>query len=261
MIIDFHTHCFPDKLAGRAIDTLKNAAAIESYTDGTLASLKAIEKASGVDKFVVNNIATNSKQQKNVNDFAASINSNDVISFGSVFPFAEDALSEVDRIVDMGLKGIKLHPEYQGFFVDDERLIPLYDKIASRGLILTFHAGEDLGFMHPYHATPERFANVVDRIKTDVVIAHWGSAGMFEDVLKYLCGKNVYFDLSFGYGVIPLAVAKEIVENHGADKLLFGTDLPWHTPEMEMYLIERLGLSDSDKRKIYSENACKLLNI
>lgn len=261
MLIDFHTHCFPDALAPRAVQKLSlSSGGLIPYTDGTVAGLQDCMKKNGVDISVVLNIATNAKQQKNVNDFAASINNKKTVySFGSVFPFADDALYELERIKSLGLCGVKLHPDYQGFDVDDERLIPLYKKISQLGLVTVFHAGFDYGFPPPYHATPQKMANAIKWFDTPVVAAHWGGINCCEDVIKYLCGKNVYFDVSFGYSMMPKYYAEKIMQLHTPDKMLFGTDTPWHTADMELRLLNTLGLSQSDMDKITHQNALKLL--
>ncbi len=263
MLIDFHTHCFPEKIAAKAIEKLSFVSGgMENYTDGTINGLKLSMKKHGVDKSVVLNIATNAHQQKNVNDFAASINNgNDIISFGSVFPDSEDAFEELERIKSLGLKGVKLHPDYQGFSVDDEKYKPLYRKISSLDLITVFHAGFDYGFPPPYGATPEKMIKAAAWFDTPVIAAHWGGINCNEDVLKYLCSSEVYFDTSFGYCMMPKYYAEKIIEKHGCDRILFGTDTPWHTPSMELRLLKNLCLSKDDFEKITHLNAEKLLRI
>lgn len=263
MLIDFHTHCFPDSIAEKAIPKLSFASGgLLPQTDGTVSGLKKSMKKHGVDISVVLNIATNASQQKNVNNFAAEINNNsDIFAFGSVFPFAEDALEELDRIKALGLRGVKLHPDYQGFNADDPKVFPIYQKISALGLITVFHAGYDYGFPPPYGATPEKMAVALRQFSSPVIAAHWGGIGCCEGVLSKLCGENIYFDISFGYGAMPKYYAEKILETHGADNILFGTDTPWHSPEMELRVLDTLGLSDSDAEKIKSENARKLLGI
>ena len=243
MLIDFHTHCFPDKIAERAIDKLAYASGgLEPYTNGTHNGLKESMKKNGVDVSVVLSIATNAHQQKNVNDFALSINNEEnIYAFGSIFPFSEDALDELDRIKEMGFKGVKLHPDYQGFDVDDERLKPIYRKISQLGLITVFHAGFDYGFAPPYGATPDKMIKALSWFSSPVVAAHWGGVNCNEDVLKHLCSTDIYFDTSFGYSMMPKYYAQKIIEKHGTDKILFGTDTPWHTAGMELRLLNSLG--------------------
>ncbi len=264
MLIDFHTHAFPPKIAERAIGKLSHASGgMTPYTDGTVEGLRTLMARGGVDAAVVLHIATNGHQQSSVNDFAAAVqNKTDIFSFGSVFPDAEDAMDELERIRELGLLGVKLHPDYQGFFVDDERLKPLYKKISALGLITVFHAGYDYGFPPPYGATPERLARALSWFDSPVVAAHYGGISCGEGVLRELCGReNLYIDTSFGYGALPKYYAAKIIEAHGADRVLFGTDAPWHTPAMEKALIESLGLSEKERAAIYGGNAAHLLGI
>ncbi len=263
MLIDFHTHCFPDALATKAVEKLSFASGgLKNHTDGTVSGLKTRMQNDGVQVSVVLNIATNAHQQNKVNDFAASINNGqDIFSFGSVFPDSPDAIEELERIKALGMKGVKLHPDYQGFSVDDEKMIPIYKKISSLGLITVFHAGWDYGFAPPYGGTPKKMIKALKHFDSPVVAAHFGGVNCCEAVLKYLCGTDIYFDTSFGYSMLPKYYAEKIIEKHGTDKILFGTDTPWHTAEMEMRLLKSLSLSDSEMVKITNENARKLLRI
>ena len=169
MLIDFHTHCFPDKIADRAIEKLSFASGnLEPHHNGSLSGLRQTMKDGNVDISVVLNIATNPHQQKSVNDFAAQINDGKTIfSFGSVHPDAPDALCELERIKELGLKGVKFHPEYQGFEVDDEKMKPIYKKVSQLGLIAVFHAGQDYGFAPPYRAMPKAMARAA-RLRSDL---------------------------------------------------------------------------------------------
>ncbi len=261
MLIDFHTHAFPEKIAQKAIEKLSLASGgLIPYTDGTLDSLFSLLKRTKVDKAVVLSIATNAQQQKNVNDFAIKINKNEnIFAFGSVFPDAKDALFELERIKDSGLKGVKLHPDYQRFDADDEKMKPIYKKISELGLVTVFHAGQDFGFPPPFGATPEKLEKALSWFDSPVVAAHWGGIGCGEKVLKHLCSKDIYFDTSFGYSTMPRYYAEKIVEKHGTDKILFGSDSPWQTADMQMRLLDTLSLTSQDKDRIFYKNAEKLL--
>ena len=262
MIIDFHTHAFPEKIAKPTIEKLSyTAGGLIPQTNGTINGLKAVMERDGIDKSVVLAIATNEKQQKAVNDFIKSQESDNIIPFGSVYPWAEDALDELERIKAMGMKGIKFHPEYQNFYVDDEKMKPLYKKASQLGFIILFHAGEDIGFSAPYHATPERLRTAAKWIDSPMVCAHWGGANMGEEVMKHLCDIPVYFDTAFGYASMPKPRAQRILDKKGVDWFLFGSDCPWHAPNWDIGMLETLGLSPEEKEKIYHLNAEKLLNI
>lgn len=263
MLIDFHTHCFPEKIAGRALERLSYVSGgMEKYTDGTANGLKKSMHSGNVDASVVLNIATNEHQTESVNNFAAEINNNtDIFAFGSVYPDAKNVLEELERIKNLGLKGVKLHPEYQGFYVDDEKMKPIYKKISQLGLILVFHTGLDYGYSAPFHAMPENMKSALRWIDGPTVAAHWGGLGCGEEVAELLCGTELYFDTSFGYGQMPRSTAMRIIEKHGTDKILFATDSPWHTPEMEKKFLNTLELSESEFEAITCGNAKKLLGI
>lgn len=263
MLIDFHTHCFPDALAPRAIERLsRGGGGLMPYTDGTLAGLRARMAEDGVDVAVVLSIATNAAQQKKVNDFAAALDREEgLIAFGSVYPDAPDALDELERIASLGLRGVKLHPDFQGFMADDARYAPLYRKISALGLVTVFHAGVDYNYSPPYGGTPERIAAALKWFDAPVVAAHWGGIGSAESVLAHLAGREVYLDTSFGYATMPRHYAAAILRAHGADKMLFGTDTPWHTAAMEMRLLDSLDIPREDMEKIRYQNAAKLLGL
>lgn len=261
MIIDFHTHAFPDFLAPRAMKNLGDNSALVPASDGTVEGIEASMKESGIDVSVVLGIATNAKQQKSVNDFAASICSEKIISFGSVYPDAPDALEELERIKEMGLKGVKFHPEFQGFYADDEKMKPIYKKISDLGLITVFHAGADYGYPPPYHAMPDNMLGALKWFDSPVVAAHFGGLDYGEEVIEKLCGTPLYFDISFGYGTTPKPVAEMIIKKHGADKILFGSDSPWHSPRSEKRLLEFLDISNGEKELIYYKNAARLLKL
>lgn len=263
MLIDFHTHAFPESIAQKAIESLSyTSGGLVSQTEGTVPSLKKEMEKDGVDISVVLSIATNPKQQTNVNNFAKQINDQkSIFAFGSVHPDAENALYELERIKDMGLKGVKLHPEYQKFYVDDEKMKPIYKKISSLGLITVFHSGYDYGYAPPYHCMPDNLLGALRWLDTPVIAAHWGGVNCGIEIIKKLCGKEIFFDLSFGYSMMPKAIAQEIIDKHTPDRLVFASDMPWHRPSWEKRLIEALDISQQDKEKIYYKNAKKLLNI
>lgn len=263
MLIDFHTHAFPQRIAGRALTKLSHeGGGLMPQTDGTLASLKEEMAKDGVDISVVHSIATSPKQQANVNTYAMEMDKDPaIVAFGSVHPDAPDALEELERIHAAGLKGVKLHPEYQCFYANDEKMKPIYRKISQLGLITLFHAGFDYGFAPPYHCMPEHLLGALKWLDGPVVAAHWGGVDCGLEVLDKLCGQDLWFDLSFGYSTMPKPIAQKIVDKHTPDRLLFASDMPWHRPSWELQLIHSLDISESDREKIFFRNAQKLLNL
>lgn len=263
-MIDFHVHTFLDPIAAKAIPQIaKKAGGVTPVYSGAESDLKPALREFGMEKAVVLNIATNPHQQKKVNDFAISLVGDDMlIPFGSVHPDSPDALEELDRLKEAGIKGVKLHPEYQDFFVDEERMFPIYEHIAELGLITVFHAGVDIGFPRPVHCPPERLLRVLDCFgDTPVVAAHFGGWLLWDSVLEELCGTKVYLDTAFSYGRMPPDYAREIIRAHGADHVLLGSDMPWSSSADEARFIQSLGLPAGDEAKILSINAKRLLHI
>lgn len=264
MIIDFHTHCFPDKIAEKAMQTLCLRSGItRPFHNGTVDSLLALQKSEGVDYSVVLNIATNPRQQKNVNDFAIFLKEIDgIIPFGSVHPDSPDALEELERLCANGIKGVKLHPDYQGFFVDEKKMLPIYEKISSLGLITLFHCGYDIGYPEPVHCTAEALASVLPVFSgAPVVAAHFGGIWSLPETRKHLAGKSVYLDTAYCYGSITPRFAKEVIDIHGADKILFASDAPWNSPSQDIELVKCFGLSEEEEKAVLGENARKLLGL
>jgi uncharacterized protein len=262
MIIDFHVHCFPDELALKAVPALAERAGIKNRLNGTIDNLKESMKKSGVDKSVLLSIATKPSQTQKINSWSAQIQSDEIVAFGSIHPDFSDWKQELKRIKALGLKGIKFHPEYQDFYVDDERMYPIYELALSLNLIIVFHAGVDLGFQAPFHCTPDRLLKVIKAVPGGKIIAaHLGGFSYWEEVEKYLVGEDIYLDTSYTLGVIEELQLKRIFKNHGYEKILFATDSPWKDQKEEVEKINNLGLDEEDKKNILSRNAELLLRI
>lgn len=261
MIIDFHIHTFPDALAERAVKKLSQTAGIPSYTDGTVSDTLAKMNQWKVDKGVFLNIATKPSQQRTINDRCLSMKDPRIIPFGSVHIDSKDCLEELARVKKLGMKGIKLHPDYQGFFIDDPRAYPVYQQCADLGLIVVIHAGTDPVSPGVIHAEPKAIARVLERFpRLTLVAAHFGGTDCWDDVLRYLVGKQVYLDTALSAGNIPAEKALQIIRAHGAHRILFGSDCPWHSSAMDLAFIRSLGLREEEEAMIFSENACALLN-
>ncbi|MGI5905614.1 MAG: amidohydrolase family protein [Candidatus Pararuminococcus gallinarum] len=263
MQIDFHTHCFPDKIAERAVGKLYSICGITPQTNGTYDDTCRAMKEWGTDIAVLFNIATNAHQQTSVNNFAASHNNGPTRAFGSVHPEAENALEELERIKELGLRGIKLHPDYQEFFVEEERIFPIYQKCQDLGLMVAFHAGWDPLSPEVVHTTPKGMVTVLDHFPNlTVILAHMGGFNMWEDVEKYMIGRNnVYLDTSLAMGNMPKEQFVRMVRNHGVKRILFGTDCPWSDGAAAVEYVKASGLTEDEQALIFYKNGCELLGI
>ncbi len=263
MIIDFHTHAFPDAVAAKAIPKLAGIGGIEPYGDGTLGSLLSRMDEWGIDGAVVLNIATNPKQQTNVNNFAIETNRAEkrLWALGSLNPYSENIREEARRLREAGIRGIKIHPDYMGVVVDDEKFDAVYEACLENDLFVVTHSGWD--FISPdfIHCTPERILNVLTKYpKLKFVAAHMGACKMWDEVERMLIGKNLWIETSLApLFSLDKAQMARMIKNHDPDKILFGSDFPWYSMSDEHDYVDSLDLSDELRQKIYCENALKLL--
>ena len=260
MVIDFHTHIFDEQIAKRAMDVLSAKVDIIPFHFCTKAELLYSMKEAEIDCSVVLPVVTKPSQTKTINDWAASICSDKLIAFGGIHPLSEDYKADIDYVCSLGLKGIKFHPDYQSFFVDDDFMFPIYDTILSKGLIISFHAGVDLGLDPPVHCPPHRLRKVLDQMQGGVIIAaHLGGHAMWDEVEKHLCGTNVYLDTSMGTEYYKTEQFIRIVRSHGSEKILFATDSPWSSQKEELTRTRQTGLTQAELDNILYKNALKLL--
>lgn len=261
MLIDFHAHVFPDKLAKGAVASLAAKAHFTPYTDGTLAETRKLMKEQGVDVFVALNIAVSPRTERSVNDFAISLLQEEgVVPFGSVHPYSENAFSELERLKKAGIQGIKFHNEYQDVYVDDARAEEIYRACAELGLIMLFHGGADRGFLPPIKTTPERMRRAIDKCpEGKFVVAHLGGQDMVGDSVRYLADSPAYIDVSFASKTAEIGEAEDCIRAFGAERVLFGTDCPWDTPAETTAYLRKMRLSDAEREAIFYKNALGLL--
>ena len=269
MIIDFHSHVFPDKIAKRTIDALSKLGDVSPFSDGTLSTLKQKIAEAGVDVAISLPVLTTPEQFESVLAFAMQVNAEfdekqgGILSFAGIHPLCDDLEGKVRKIKERGFLGIKIHPDYQKTFFDDERYERILLEAKKQDLVVVTHAGVDIGFPdQPVCCTPDMVAKVLQRVgEMKLVLAHLGGCFMLDEVYEKLAGKDVYFDTSFILKETGKDKFTALIKKHGADKMLFGTDTPWHNASMELRLINSLDISDDDKQKIFYKNAKKLLQI
>lgn len=264
MIIDFHMHVFPEQLAERTLTKLSQVAKIEPYTDGTVLGTLQRMKEWGITRGVILQIATRPGQETTVNNWAAAMQQAhpELYFFGSVHPDSENAIAELRRIRDLGLKGIKFHPDYQGFFVEDPKLFPLYQEISDLALPLIFHAGFDPVSPEVVHATPKAIAEVARRFpRLTLIGAHMGGMLRYDESEAFLADSGVYIDTSMSATYCSAEQFTRMVRRFGADRVLFGTDSPWDSAPRELAFIEALPISLEEKENILWRNAAKLLRL
>ena len=266
MIIDFHTHAFPDKLAPKALPVLAGRVGYAPFGDGTVSDLIRTMDESGIDRSVICNIATNPKQQTNVNNFALETLEkypDRLIPLASINPFSDNINEELNRMKAAGISGIKLHPDYMELPLDAPEFDPIFDRCTELGFFIIIHAGFDVCSPHRIHATPDMILRRLARnTGIRLVCAHYGSNMMWDEMEQKLCGKNLWIDTSMGMleGLSPLQ-ARRILESHDPTKILFATDFPWCSPKANIDFIRSLGLSDELTECIFHRNAEALLGL
>ena len=264
----FHTHCFPDALAPKAMAVLTENAKSCGYfprTDGTAAGAVKLLKTAGIDGALVCNIATNPRQEHKVNDFAISLAGERGFLFaaGSLHPDSENPEAELDRLAAAGIKGIKVHPDYVGMDITDEKFDRIFSLAEERGFFVVTHTGFDpISPDHPHATATGLLAVVKKHPRLKLIAAHMGGPRQSKAVLETLVGTSVYFDTSL-CSIRPdeQETLKTILHEHDEEKILFGTDTPWSDPAAEIAFLERAGLSDRALSRIFFENAANLLAI
>ena len=273
MILDFHTHIFPENIAHRAVYGLEFTGRVVAYTDGTLEELRLSMKEAGVTHSVVLPIVTKPGQFRHINEFARSITHEEpdeeglsVISFGGIHPDSADYKGELKTIRDMGLKGIKLHPTYQNTYIDDLRYERIIDYASQLGLLISIHCGRDLGFPKQVNATPRRLRHMIHDVfpggsAENLILAHLGGHDMENDAEQLLVGGDYYMDLAY---ILRLALPSQILRmcrNHGVDKILFATDSPRSGQKEDVDYIRKIGFTEEELEQILYKNGARLLGL
>lgn len=265
MIIDFHTHIFPEEIAERTITKLEKGAHIKAFTDGTLKGLKKSMKDNDITYSVVLPVVTKPSQFETVNAYACSISGKDgIISFGGIHPDTEDYKIKLEKIREMGLLGIKLHPDYQKTFIDDPKMVRLIQYATELGLIVVIHSGVDIGLPDPVHCTAERAAIMLSQIQqkdTKIILAHTGGFADWDNVENYIAGKNVWIDISYSLGMIEDEQFLRIIRKHGTDRTLFATDSPWSGQRETYEHLLNLEFTEKELNQILFQNAKALLGL
>lgn len=269
MIIDFHTHVFPDKIAKSTIEALVSKSNNTPYTDGTVQGMLDAMARSNADICVTLPVLTKPTQFESVSKFAMLINEQfknarkKLISFAGIHPACEDIDGKMQYLKSNGIKGVKIHPDYQSTFIDDKGYIEILKCAKKYDMIVVTHSGLDDGYKDkPVRCTPERVLKVIKEVNHDkFVLAHYGGHKLWKEVYEKLAGRNVYFDTAFTLHEISKDDFNLILNKHGEDRILFATDCPWRDIKDDLEIINSFGLSKETLDKILYKNAINLLGL
>jgi len=260
--IDMHVHAFPDSLAGRAVAALEAACPWQAIGDGTVAGLLASMDAAGVDVSSVFTIATKPDQVEGIVRWCEAIRYDRVEPFPSVHPGVESPEKWIGRIASGGFKGIKLHPMYQEFAIDEPRMDRLYGPCQDAGIIIAFHCGQDIGYPpEDDRASAARVADMLPRWPgLRVICSHMGGWREWDAAEAHLLGApNVWLDTSFSLEDMGAERAAKMIRRHGAGRVIFGTDWPWRSQSESLAFLHGLGLSEAQEQAVRGQNAANLL--
>lgn len=261
-IIDAHCHIYPDKIAEKAATaTCDFYEGLGSTLNGTVSTLLKEAEIAGIEHCIVQSVATTPKQVSSINNFIANTVAESEGKFtglGTLHPDSEDVKADVDEIISLGLKGVKLHPDIQRFKIDDYRMLKIYELCENRLPILV-HTGD---YRYDF-SNPNRLMPILDIYKNLTVIgAHFGGWSIWEEATEKLKEyKNFYVDCSSSLYAITPQKAKELIMAYGTERVLFGTDYPMWEPKSEIARFMQIELTEKQREEIFYDNTAKLFDI
>ena len=256
-IIDFHTHIFPERTAPKATKNIGDFYNFKVPLDGTLKTLKERMRIANIDHTVLLTVATSDKSQSGINEYLSKFKVDVFYPFGAIYPSGDKIEKEVNHILDLGLYGIKLHPDMQQLDILSDGVIKLFEIVDNR-LPILIHLGDprqDLSCPIKAKKLCEMFPNQT------IIGAHLGGFFRWEESFEHLCSTNIIFDTSSAIKYLEKDTVLKFFDKHGIDKIIFGSDYPISDPVAEIQILDNLALSKNDKEKILYSNAAKILKL
>lgn len=257
---DAHAHIYPGKIAEKATASVGSFYEIQMQNVGLPHVLAEKGAEAGIDRFLVCSVATKVEQVRSINEFIQKKCEAypQFVGLAAWHQDVEDIAGEMDDIQSRGLKGIKLHPDFQEFHIDEERMLPVYREANRRGLPVLFHTGDS----RTDFSSPKRLMNVVEKIPDFTCIAaHLGGYTEWEEARRELRGTNVYIDTSSSLFVVTPEQARKNIEHFGVDRTMFGTDFPMWMPKTELERFFALGFGEEDNRRMLYGNFARLFHL
>lgn len=258
--IDFHTHVYPDAIAHKAAESVREFYALGNPAmDGTVDMLLQLGDAAGTSKYVILPVSLRPDRTRHINDFILEQLEKQprFYGFGTVHAAMDNITDEVDYIMEKGLRGIKMHPDSQVFAIDDPRLLPVYEQIQGK-LPVILHMG-DVRFDYSHPARLRRLLELFPRLQ--VIAAHFGGYSMYEEAYNQLRDKDCFFDVSSSLMFMDEGVAETYINRYGAERFVYGSDYPMWDPKVEMERFMRLKLTDAQFEQIANKTAKAILGL
>lgn len=281
-IIDFHTHTFPRNISLKALESLSNTGHVRYFTEGSVEALAESMEKNNIDCSVNLPVMTRLDQVVQINDNMIKNNEqmldNGIVTFGGLHPKYDDYKAEIKRLKNAGIKGIKLHPAFQGVHINNVLYKNILDAISNEGMISIIHCGIDISFLDENYASVPELIEVIDEVGPEkMVLAHLGGWQAWQEVERDLAGAPVFLDTAYAFGpVYPREGQENIMQfkmnldndsftklarKHGTDKVLFATDSPWADQGEYVKFLKNCDLNDKEKDNILGLNAKKLLGL
>ncbi len=259
--IDMHCHIYPEAIAAKAVKGTGSFYDLPLLYAGTADDLRRQMRTHGIDHAVVQSVATTPAQVKSINEFIARTveNADDLTGLGTLHPDSTDLAGDFRHLMGLGLKGVKLHPDIQGFKIDDYRCLKIYELCERENVPILMHCGDS---RYDY-SNPNRLAPVL-KIYTGLTVvgAHFGGWSVWDDALRELAGlPNLYVDCSSSFSYFTPERALEVIRRYGAEHVLFGTDYPMWDIGKELDFLLSLDLDENEKKCILNMNAKKIFSI
>lgn len=247
-VIDLHVHLFPDNFSPKAVKALEGKYGMRFIAAPTVESLKRFMEEKQIDISVVQPVATSKGQVSMINDWITGVvkRNREIKAFGAYYPGAGIISDILSRLKQNGINGIKLHPYFQGFYPDDKKMYDFYEHIIVEDMWVLFHAGHEARrFLRLRKKYPE----------LKMILAHLGGYKSWDKTEKYLVGEDLFFDVSHTFGFMPEEKIKKIIESHGPDKVVFGSDFPLSASGDTLDRFMDMELKNEYKEKILYSNA------
>jgi len=261
MIIDIHTHAWPEKISQKARENLESSFKVKLVGEPTLETLLKFMDKNNIDISVICAVATKPEQVSSINDWLFSVRSKRIKIFCALHPDYPLWEEELERIKDKG-DGIKLQPEFQNFYIDEVRVHPIYARLEKLKVPILFHCGEELSGTMLVRSSPNRLIKVKEAFpKLKIIAGHFGGFRLWDEVKKYLLGKDIYLDTSFFFDYLPKEEVKSLLLSHRQDRLVFGSDFPLIDQKKDLDFLKKLELPPALKERILSLNAKEILGL
>jgi len=259
-VIDAHTHAFPDELAGRAVSVLEAAAGIRARLNGTISALLASMDRHGIDASIVCSIATKPSQTEPILTWSKKIRSERIIPFPSIHPADPIWPEHLRRISGEGFLGIKLHPYYQEFELDEPRLLRVYEHLSRLNLAVVMHTGYDMAYALRPGADPPKIARIAETFPSlRMLTTHMGSWKQWDSVEKHLIGSRIFMEISYSLQFLPAQQSRRMIRSHPRECVCFGTDSPWTDQGEELARLRALGLGTEMEERVLGRNILDFL--